>query len=327
MATNMFVYHKHGGSFVGKERSQLMESNFHKLVAKYPDYQDIIDDFIRRDPAKELRNFLLLYAVAHLAERKTVLVVDHALGGGANLYREQLVQRYAAEEHPLLLLTCEYPAQRMHLEFTYLKYKVDFSLSSLEDLVRLSSVIPFAELFYNNAVSYPDPLGVVEALRLVRRQTNARLTIALHDYFPVCPSYTLIDFEGRYCRIPDNVDVCNRCLSKNEHELVTRPDGGIGRWRETWGALIEEADILLCFSEDSSRLVQKAYRHAHAKEIIRPHKVDYLPARFPQVDLGADLHIGVVGGINYAKGADVVRRISELVVARNLDHGSWNDGA
>lgn len=141
MATNLYVYHKHGGSFDGKERARLTESNFRKLSIRYPEYQSIIEEFIRRDPAKAIRAFLLLYVVAHLAEQKTVLIVDHALGGGANLYREQLVQQYAAEGHPILLLTYEYHAKSMRLDFSFQEYKTYFTLASLGDLVRLTRIM------------------------------------------------------------------------------------------------------------------------------------------------------------------------------------------
>jgi GT2 family glycosyltransferase/glycosyltransferase involved in cell wall biosynthesis len=318
MATNLFVYHKHGGSFVGEERARLRESNFRKLVTRYPDYQSIIDDFIRQDPAKALRDFLLLYIVAHLAERKTVLVVDHALGGGANLYREQLVQKYAAQGHPVLLLTYECHAQRMRLDFSFREYKIDLTLTSLNDLVQLGKLMPFDEVFYNNAVSYSDPLAVAEALILIKKATRAKLIVSFHDYFPVCPSYTLINSEGRYCKVPDDDDVCERCLTDSKPELVRRPAGGIAHWRRIWGSLIKEADTALCFSEDTARLVQKAHPSAGAKIAICPHKVDYLPYRFPKIDLDANLHIGVVGSINYAKGADVVRRIGEIIQERSL---------
>lgn len=174
------------------------------------------------------------------------------------------------------------------------------------------------ELFYNNAVSYSDPLDVVQMLRLIKKETGAKLTVSIHDYFPVCPSYTLINEEGRHCRLPDDLDICNRCLVNKQLELVERPEGGIGRWRETWGALIADAETVLCFSEDTTRIMQKAYPHAAAKTVIRPHNVDYLPVRRPSVNLDGGLHIGVVGGISYAKGADVVRRVAEFIAARNL---------
>jgi hypothetical protein len=136
---------------------------------------------------------------------------------------------------------------------------------------------------------------------------------------PVCPSYTLINSEGRHCRLPNKPDICDRCLAKNQLELVRRPDGGIARWRAIWGPLIADADTVLCFSENTARLAQKAYPHAAAKSVIRLHRVDYLPRRLPRVDLNANLHIGIVGGINFAKGAEVVLRIGVSITARNLE--------
>ncbi|MBO0798931.1 MAG: hypothetical protein J2P31_08905, partial [Blastocatellia bacterium] len=88
--------------------------------------------------------------------------------------------------------------------------------------------------------------------------------------------------------------------------------------RAKWGALLANADTVLCFSNDTARLVQKAYPNVEAKIVVRPHHVDYLPPRLPRIELDADLHIGVVGNINYAKGADVVRRIGEIIQERGL---------
>jgi O-antigen biosynthesis protein len=318
MATNLFVYHKHGGSFTGKDRTQLRESNFRKLVARYPRYPIIIDSFMRRDPAKALRSFLLLYIVAHLAGRKTVLIVDHALGGGANLYRNQMIACYSIQEYPILLLTYEYHAKRMRLDFSFRKYETSFMLASLDDISHLSQLISIEEVFYNNAVSYSDPLAVAEALLLIKKRTRVKLTVSFHDYFPVCPSYTLINSEGQYCRLPVDLEVCNQCLARSKLELVRKPDKGISQWREVWGALVSVADIVLCFSEDTAKLVQRAYPFAETKIVIRPHQVDYLTPRRPQINLNNNLHIGVVGCINYAKGADIVCRIAQLITKRKL---------
>src|SRR5262249_38607912 len=130
--------------------------------------------------------------------------------------------------------------------------------------------------------------------------------------------YTLINSEGRYCKIPDDVDVCERCLEESKFELVGKPEGGMRGWRKSWGELVADADTVLCFSENTAKLIGKSYPDAGKRIIMRPHRIDYFPPHRPQVDLGASLRIGVVGDISYAKGAYVVRRIAEFAKARKL---------
>ena len=324
MASNLFVYHKHGGSYDGNGRTVLRDSNFRALVGRHPNYPKIVEDYIHRDPAGRLRNFLLLLVVAHIADKKTILIVDHNLGGGANHYRRRLLRDYVEQGHPVLLFVEDYHAQERFLIFSYGEHEVRFEVDSLEDLIRLCRVIPIAEIFYNEAVSYSDPLALVRMLITIRKAAGAELTVSFHDYYPLCPSYTLLNHEGRYCGIPEDLRVCDRCLVENRelvrkwNELIPKNKGGIRSWRNAWGNLIASADRVLCFSDYTAGLVRKVYPGACSKIVVRPHQIDFLSVPLPRIDLKTNLHIGVVGAINYAKGADVVCRIAKIISARRF---------
>lgn len=57
--TNLFVYHKHGGSFSSEEKLRLLERNSLKLIKKHPDFEEKIFDFILADPLASYRNIIL----------------------------------------------------------------------------------------------------------------------------------------------------------------------------------------------------------------------------------------------------------------------------
>lgn len=57
--TNLFVYHKHGGSFSSKEKLLLLEQNSLKLIKKHPEFEELLFDFILADPLVCYRNIIL----------------------------------------------------------------------------------------------------------------------------------------------------------------------------------------------------------------------------------------------------------------------------
>jgi len=57
---NLFVYHKHGGSFLSTEKKKLISANFRKLIKRYPDYLPAIYEFTIKDPLCHLRECLVL---------------------------------------------------------------------------------------------------------------------------------------------------------------------------------------------------------------------------------------------------------------------------
>jgi hypothetical protein len=121
--------------------------------------------------------------------------------------------------------------------------------------------------------------------------------------FAVCPSFVLLNADGRYCGIPD-VRECERCLERHEASYVAfSPPAKIGPWREAWGRCIAEADEVRCFSESTRALLIRAYPAiARDRTTVIPHRVDFLPRR-PQVRHAGPLVIGVIGQVNVPKGA------------------------
>lgn len=57
MATNLFVYHQHGISFLRQDMSREVQiaRNLQIVTSRYPDYLERVHEFVRRDPAKRIR--------------------------------------------------------------------------------------------------------------------------------------------------------------------------------------------------------------------------------------------------------------------------------
>lgn len=260
------------------------------------------------------------------------VIFDHDMGGGANHYRGKTIAAWLAAGDTVLL--CTYHLATLDYRVRLMGpggREAQFRASSFLALEGLLGKVTLAELFVNSPVSFDDPLLLADWLARMRAaHPRARLSVTAHDYFAVCPSFVLLNAEGRYCGIPDMAE-CRRCLAKHEGSHVAlSPPADIGVWRTVWQRCLLAADEIRCFSESTRHLLLRAYPALDPEKLtLVPHERDYFPARRPRVDHGAPLVIGVMGTISAQKGASIVtgmlrilggsQREARIVVLGTLD--------
>ena len=247
--------------------------------------------------------------------RPVRIIFDHDMGGGANHYRRETIARWLAASESAILCTYHLPTldYRLHV-FVPGEQEREFRAGSFLALEAILQRAPVAEMFVNSPVTFDAPIVFADwVARMRRRHAATRVTVAAHDYFAACPSFVLLNADGRYCGIPD-VRECERCLPRHEATYVAfSPPTRIGPWREAWGRCLEAADEVRCFSESTRVLLLRAHPAlARERTTVIPHCVDFSPRR-PQVRHAGPLVIGVMGYINAQKGAHVVAGIAERI--------------
>ena len=255
-------------------------------------------------------------------DRRVSVVFDHNLGGGANQYRRALIEERLSGGVAVLLCTYNLPTLDYRLQvFQPGGGEEIYRISSFLGLERILNESPVAEIFLNSPVSFDEPLVFADWISTMRAgNPDARLTFAVHDYFSVCPSFVLLNADGRYCGIPD-VAECAACLKRHQARYVAlSPPTEIGPWRALWGRCLQAADEVRCFSDSTRRLLLRAYPGLDPARIsVIPHRVDYLPARLPRLDHGAPLVIGIIGTISVQKGAMVVKDLLAMIDSDHRD--------
>lgn len=248
-----------------------------------------------------------------------VMIIDHDLGGGANMYRDKMILRHAEDGRPVLLLSYHLASFSYFIEIISGERKERIALDGLDIFIDLVNQGSISHIFYNTAVSFEHPEQIPALIARLRSGRNVRLTIAIHDFFPICPSHFLLNSEGRYCRLPDE-QKCQRCLSSHTDGFVSiYSSRDMAAWRKLWGACLEIADEVLCFSESSRQLLLQAYPQLKCRNIlVRPHTVEHLPKAIPRIDRTAPLHIGVVGNIGIHKGMLVLRDLVHEIERRKM---------
>lgn len=247
------------------------------------------------------------------------LIVDHNIGGGANQFRKQWISARMAAGHRLLLLYYDVQSSMYCLQpFGWADEEL-FTFESMGHLAAVMKNLKTREILLNEVYSYEDPLAVVAWVSALKEKTQARLTVAVHDYFMVCPSYTLLDKNGRFCGIPD-IKNCRECLPHHYGDFIClAANRNVNRWRTVWGMCLKNADVFLCFSNSSQRILRLAYPQLDpAKFEVRPHTVDYLPGRKVNLNMAGPLNIGIVGTINIHKGVEIVNQMAGIIESKQL---------
>lgn len=242
------------------------------------------------------------------------LVIDHVMGGGANLFRERLVTQWLAAGDTVVLLSFRLASLQPFIEVRSGKGSLVVTLQQLDELSTILEAASLRELFFNCAVSFPKAEAVQRLLLALKQRFEVPMVVAMHEYFLVCPSAFLLDRKGQFCGVPA-LEHCQRCLPSHSDGFASLTgERSIERWRQMWGEVLLAADEVRCFSESTRRLLARAYPFMAGRMTLRPHAVDPLRpvrlARNPQ----ATLRVAVIGMISPHKGAQVVVDLAKAIV-------------
>lgn len=314
---NLFVYHKHGGSFESATREALREQNYRKLLARWPKYSNEVDRFIEDDPLSAVRQALslLIFSGGDETKDKPVMIVDHDIGGGTNTYRNKLIDQYLSDGTAVFLLIkpqeLAFPEDSLCLEFISSTVHLSLLVSREKELFELFVHINISKIILNNIVSYNDPLATLETIRGLKEITQCSLTVALHDFYPLNPSYNLLDASGNYPGL-NAIDILWRDIKNNQFSVNPKR---VGReeWQAAWGQVLSDADTILCFSKNSRDHLLGVYPDVGERVLVRPHSLPRKFLRQPKIQPDKRVTIAVVGGINRQKGSTIVLDLSKII--------------
>lgn len=293
---------------IQRARRMLRQRDFGGLWTKVVRYRDA-GGFAREGTESELLSLL--------GNKLIRLIIDHNMGGGANVYRDRQIEGWLENSSDsVVLLSFSLKHMEFMLEIHANGRMVRRRVHDFNILSRVFQRVPLREIFINCLVSFPDLPDIEKAVYRWARMSNAHLIVAIHEYFMICPSHFLLNWRGEYCDIPKSLAECQQCLKLHKDGFVSLARHGnktVADWRKVWGALLTAADEVRCFSASSLNLIQRVYPALNHQLTLTPHRVEAL--RKPRLAAPRptdELVIGVVGSITEHKGALV---LDELVRA------------
>ena len=266
-----------------------------------------------RQPKKPLPK---LSDAAKQAKTDNYLLIDFVLGGGTPLYVKNEILPSVPQDVTLFHVKYHFTQKisNVHtardgktLENAYYRQMDEM----FDDLLQIT----FAKIVIINLVTWkslPDVLDFIAKLKKKTPETVVEYKVL--DYYCVCPSFTLIDADGKYCGIRNDEDVCRRCLENNPNGIPSDdtdfPNGSVTAWRTMWRSfLMNTADHVDIISEASGELLRSVYPELGDRIRLTPIKVPSLRC----------LRVAVIGYLSVAKGAEVIEKLAAYLDENDLD--------
>lgn len=165
----------------------------------------------------------------------------------------------------------------------------------------------FDKIIVNSLIGYYEFDKIIDLLCEYKKKYPECIYIYnVHDFHCVCPNVNLF-YNGWDCNL------CCESNSCQFTKFTDRYDGNIKDWREKWNKLLMLMDEIVCFSENSASILNKAFNNKYSNSVvIRPHDMSY--CKFSPIDRldKLSLNIGIVGSVyTEKKGKNVIRLFSE----------------
>ncbi|MEN1935710.1 glycosyltransferase [Paenibacillus sp. 102] len=310
---NVFVYHKHGVSFnqIDGSKQALMSSNLKKLLDRYPNYNKIIQKFIKLDPMKNIREFMKsVMAADKYSYKKGRLFIDHGLGGGASIYQANHIKTLGDDERIYTLIPgTDYLILTDHNHSEPIHYHLKLSKLNEINFEKLLSALRIDLIFINHLFKYP-----IEKMFSLIKHSLVDYYFFVHDFYCICPSYNLINHEKKYCNAETNPEICQGCIEK----LYPKETINIEDWRKAFHSFLVGAKKVITPSYNTKKILLKYYKDIQIE--VREHSIDSKVAYTFNKDFlnKQELNIAFVGAIDLPKGSGIIYELKDLIVEENL---------
>ena len=306
----LFVEHRGGASFGSTEKLKLIRDNHAIIARRYPTYDREVQQFIQGDPLISPRLALgLAWLGTAAGDWPVPIYLAHSLGGGADHWLERQLTRDLAEGPGAVILRVG-GALRWRVELVTAQGRTEGLCDDPALIGQLLAPIARRRVTYSCGVGDTDPTSLPDILLDLARDGD-RVEVLVHDFYPISPSYTLLDHD----------DVFRGAVTSARGDLAHhthRPNGtpvSLADWQSHWGRLIARADELRVFCQAAADLVQAAYPAANP--VVRPHAV---PIAFEPVMPPAKgpVTVASLGNLNIHKGAGVIADLHRLAKGQGL---------
>ena len=235
-------------------------------------------------------------AVSGFNNKNIVLYFDHSLGGGTEAYFNNQIRKDS------LIIRVQYFLKNKHYKITVYDGLEEKSIifNSRDLLFGVLDKIRFEKIVLNNIVGYPKVREILDYIAGM----DCFVTLKLHDYYSVCPSWTLLNSENKYC----GVETSDKVFEIPCDDI--KKNFSILKWREMWGSFIKNSvDEVEIFSPSACQIFLKIYPFTKDKIKLIPHKIKPFPK----------YNIAILGELAINKGAKIIKELVKYFSYNNIN--------
>lgn len=306
IAGNVFVWHKHGGSFITDEKKALIEQHTQILLKKFPHYLKDVRKTVQNETFLSFRFLAELFYLSSLSGSVQVWF-DHFLGGGSEVYLRRQVNALK-NEHLFVLVQNKDCSDLFKMSYCYKEYTNQILIRK-NDVLTILEHLSVQLIGINNLAKYQNVLEMLGSIAELKKKTGAKVSFRGHDLFCICPTVNMLNTENIYCACED-ISVCEKCLLSNKNSEINRLN--IHEWRSAWQNFFAQAvDEAVVFSQSTFDLYAKYYPETVKLMTIIPHAVPAL--RKVNIAPHSGLNIILLGNIHINKGYLILKKMADLL--------------
>ncbi|VVP74798.1 FkbM family methyltransferase [Pseudomonas fluorescens] len=251
------------------------------------------------------------------------IIFDHNGGGGSNTYTSELINSTVSEHVSVLRVYCWGADWYVQLRNKSPSNNALYITADLDNLFSCLNCSSARNIIVNSLYGYKFIERAIDLIVSLKTKLSSTLDFKVHDFHSLCPSPHLSDYTQKYCGVPIDHDVCQRCLPRNlswYHAWFDSSDMAvdIDIWRKPFQRLFDSCDVITCFDESSLNILQTDFTIDQSKVDVVPHELNY----FKCIDkkfVANSLSIGVIGTLSHIKGGDVVKELCSYIDQEQLE--------
>jgi GT2 family glycosyltransferase/glycosyltransferase involved in cell wall biosynthesis len=310
-----FVRHIGGTSF-GKSKQKRCRKAYEVLVGLHPDYPKAVADFVTQDIMRPQRRAVDIERI-NLANKntKTILMINHQMGGGTERNVRELCESLANENIGHVVLEPSYLGTGMVVLKHYkAMHTVNLVFSMEYDRDELIATLRQINVFHvhvHHVINFPP--RTLNLISIINRELDLQYDVSIHDYFSICPRINLIDDDNQYCGEPEVKD-CESCIQRNHSHAA---GASVWQWRDNFETLLMQARNVFAPDADVAKRINRYYRHLQVT--LRPHAEIFDAEDKVIATAKPRLKIGVVGAISGMKGSKIMLNLVRDANERELE--------
>ncbi len=264
---NLFVEHRHGGSFNSAEKQKLCDEHQQILMNTYPHIMgEVVPAMWNLDKWKAYRQIAILFE----SNKNLSLVIDlDSENNGANDFVKNELKSDKNRNYIFARYTSSNQWRLCFNDLIDPKQTNSIPLFDFCELKNLFEILDIKNVVVNNLAFNYSPEPIVDTLLNLKNIFGFKITYLFHDYLSACPALFLTAKNGVPCKY-ENSEKCNECLKNNNYRALQRID--IDNWRKVFKKLLLASDRLIFFSKFSSMKICEIYPEIAGKFEIIEHK-------------------------------------------------------
>lgn len=155
----------------------------------------------------------------------------------------------------------------------------------------------------------------------ILKQLGIYCTIDVHDYYPICPSYLLINSDGEFCG-GDCGGIRGNCESSiwPTPQTANLRNNGVFLWRDHMSKAIADSDFAFVPDTKARDLLCKYFpNELRDKILVSPHPLNLWPNLYARSGPTEKIRVLILGDISKAKGRLLLSKIIEAGDAAGLE--------